>query len=227
MSQPTVLIISPSESQCKNLAGDLRRAGCVVETAPAESDSLRDACNLPLDVVLIPQDLPDQDSLELCRQIKNSCPRHRAPVLLLTPSNAPDVASAHRSSTFDLDRLLMGLETLVGWRRAVTSEVGTIACNGLEIDFDRHQAVLDGQEISLTPTEFRLLWTLARQPGRVFSRQQLSEHRGGEQNGAQVRTIDVHVKSIRQKLGKRADLIETVHGVGYRLRESEMASAGR
>jgi two-component system phosphate regulon response regulator PhoB len=91
---------------------------------------------------------------------------------------------------------------------------------GVRIDRLRHQAYAGGRQLDLTPTEFRLLECLLRQPGRAFTRSQLMEAAIG--GGAVVleRTIDVHVKTLRRKLDA-ADLIETVRGVGYRFRESE------
>ena len=82
----------------------------------------------------------------------------------------------------------------------------------------RHRAFVEGRELDLTPTEFRLLECLLRQPGRAFSRHQLMDAAIGEGAIVLERTIDVHIKTLRRKLGA-ADLIETVRGVGYRFRE--------
>jgi two-component system phosphate regulon response regulator PhoB len=89
---------------------------------------------------------------------------------------------------------------------------------GVRIDRLRHRAYADEKELDLTPTEFRLLECLVRQPGRAFSRHQLMDAAIGEGAVVLERTIDVHVKTVRRKLGE-ADLIETVRGVGYRFRE--------
>ena len=92
---------------------------------------------------------------------------------------------------------------------------------GLEVDRERHTATAGGEELVLTPTEFRLLWALMRQPGRPFSRHELMDaSRGGDANALE-RTIDVHVRSLRQKLGPRGPAVETVRGVGYRFREPD------
>jgi two-component system phosphate regulon response regulator PhoB len=91
---------------------------------------------------------------------------------------------------------------------------------GVKIDRVRHRAFADDRELELTPTEFRLLECLLRQPGRAFSRHQLMDAALGEDAVVLERTIDVHIKTLRRKLGT-ADLIETVRGVGYRFRESQ------
>ena len=74
-----------------------------------------------------------------------------------------------------------------------------------------------GQELELTPTEFRMLWTMMSQPGRPFSRNELMETSRGEDANSLERTIDVHVRALRKKLGETNDIIETVRGVGYRI----------
>jgi len=89
----------------------------------------------------------------------------------------------------------------------------------VRIDRVRHRAYVGGRELELTPTEFRLLECLIRQPGRAFSRHQLMDAAIGEGAIVLERTIDVHIKTLRRKLGS-ADLIETVRGVGYRFRET-------
>src|SRR5206468_339144 len=92
---------------------------------------------------------------------------------------------------------------------------------GIRIDRVRHRATVDDRPLDLTPTEFRLLECLLRQPGRAFSRPQLLDVAIGERTVVLERTIDVHIKTLRKKLGRKQDCIETVRGVGYRFRETE------
>ena len=89
---------------------------------------------------------------------------------------------------------------------------------GVRIDRVRHRALVESREVDLTPTEFRLLECLLRQPGRAFTRPQLLDTAIGDGAIVLERTIDVHIKTLRRKLGT-GDLIETVRGVGYRFRE--------
>jgi two-component system phosphate regulon response regulator PhoB len=91
------------------------------------------------------------------------------------------------------------------------------------MDRRRHSASIDGRPLNLTPTEFRLLWTLASEPGSVFDRQHLSRTCHISGTTGRAATIAVHIKAVRGKLGDRSDLIETVHGVGYRFRETQVA----
>src|SRR5690606_29829669 len=97
-------------------------------------------------------------------------------------------------------------------------EQETISLEGIQIDRGRHLVSLDGEELPLTPTEFELLWTLARQPGRTFKRTELLDCCRGTDANSMERTIDVHVRALRKKLHDRAELVETIRGVGYRFR---------
>src|SRR5204863_5903753 len=89
------------------------------------------------------------------------------------------------------------------------------------VDRSRHRATVDGKPLQLTRSEFRLLDTLIRQPGRVFQRSELIDSALGEDTMVMERTIDVHIRALRRKLGERAEVIETVRGVGYRFRDYE------
>jgi two-component system phosphate regulon response regulator PhoB len=98
--------------------------------------------------------------------------------------------------------------------------------HGVVVDRHRHRALYEGSELPLTPTEFRLLEAMLRQPGRAFTRHELMDAAIGEDAVVLERTIDVHIKSLRKKLGEEgADLIETVRGVGYRFRESRLVES--
>jgi DNA-binding response OmpR family regulator len=92
------------------------------------------------------------------------------------------------------------------------------------IEPERHRVIIDGERRTFTPTEFRLLQALATQPGRVFTRDQLISRVIGDQAVVIDRNIDVHVRSVRRKLGRHRDLIETIRGIGYTFREAEEAA---
>ena len=117
---------------------------------------------------------------------------------------------------FKLKPLIQRIKALLRRPSLGLMEADVVERDGLDIDRLNHRAALDGNQLDLTPTEFRLLWTLLRQPGRTFSRMDLLDASRGSDANSMERTIDVHVRSLRQKLGDRAELIQTVRGVGYR-----------
>ena len=202
MQQPTVLIIAPDGSSRDRFADDLRLAGCRVATAPDGVAGEQTAIVAAPDIIVLSEWLPDADSLDVCRRIRSRFVADPAPVFLLTPND-----------------LSTGVGMIMRWNKSIQESSDLVICGDLMIDAWRHCAVVAGRELKMTPTEFRLLETLARQPGRAFSRQELGEACRGDQTRVQDRTIDVHVKSSRQKLEGHAELIQTVHGVGYRMKE--------
>jgi two-component system phosphate regulon response regulator PhoB len=116
--------------------------------------------------------------------------------------------------------LLQRIKALERRRRARSGESeDTVSSQGVLVDRRRYRATSEGRPLSLTRNEFRLLDTLIRQPGRVFQRSELIDAALGEDTIVMQRTIDVHIRALRRKLGDRADLIETVRGVGYRFRD--------
>jgi two-component system phosphate regulon response regulator PhoB len=146
------------------------------------------------------------------------------PVMMLTARSAETDeivgfnmgADDYVTKPFRMQPLIHRVKALL--RRVETAESGrsVISLHGIEIDRTNHTAVLNGVPMDLTPTEFRMLWTMMSQPGRPFSRNELMETSRGEDANSLERTIDVHVRSLRKKMDGLADLIETVRGVGYR-----------
>jgi two-component system phosphate regulon response regulator PhoB len=114
--------------------------------------------------------------------------------------------------------LLERIKALLRRTKKEQDEADLVACHGVVIDRDRHRVTSRGTPLELTRSEFRLLETLIRQPGRVFQRSELIDAALGEDAIVLERTIDVHVRALRRKLGDNADVIETVRGVGYRFR---------
>jgi DNA-binding response OmpR family regulator len=226
-SPPAVLIIGLRDAQDATLANRLRAAGCTVHSATDVPSGLECAASLQPDVVLLSEGLSDADPLDVCRRIRLRASRSQ-PLVVLTPMPSPPAHLNDAQPTLEsrlanddrgIQRLTRVLRTLAACGTMVENTPEALCVAGLTIDFSRHLATSDGRNLRLTPTELRLLWTLASQPGRVFTRQQLTISSGGVRGRTHARTIDAHVKSIRQKLGPRAELVETVHGVGYRLRE--------
>ncbi len=195
----------------------LRATGYCVETAEdVRAGVLRVKSFLPDAIILDPR-LPDAERLEVCRRIRSEVPPGQEPAYLLLPrllfgakpSRIDAAASQH------LERVQALLDVVP--RSAGAKRELRLSIAGLEMDLRRHEAILDGRPLRLTPIEFRLLWTIASDPGSVYDRQQLGDRCRQHQQVRRERTIDVHIKSLRTKLGERAALIQTVHGLGYRL----------
>ncbi len=228
MPTKNILIVEDEPALVEILTHNLKTAGYEVMSATDGEEGLAKAqLHLP-DLVLLDLMLPGLDGLAICRELRSDPRTREVPILMLTAKGeeVDEVvgfqmgADDYVHKPFKMNALLQRVKSLFR-RTQGSNELSKDALNGhgLEMDRIRHRATIEGQELQLTLTEFRLLWTLARQPGRAFTRHELMDACMGEDAAVQDRTIDVHVKSIRQKLGERAHLVETVRGVGYRFPE--------
>ena len=226
MSKQTILVIEDERALVEVLTYNLTNEGFEVISATDGQDGLRRAQRELPDLIILDLMLPVIDGLQVCRQLRSD-PRTQDLRILMLTARSEEIdeivgfnmgADDYVSKPFKIKPLIHRIKALL--RRAVPDKAHAdrVALQGLEIDRLNHQVKVNGGELLLTPTEFRLLWVLARQPGRPFSRHELMDSSRGEDANALERTIDVHIRSLRQKLGEHADLIETVRGVGYRFR---------
>jgi two-component system phosphate regulon response regulator PhoB len=230
MSKPKILIIEDERSLVEPLTYNLEREGYEVMVAMDGQDGLRQAqVRLP-DLIVLDLMLPVKPGLEVCRELKSGVQTRHIPIVMLTARaeesdqlmgfavGADDYVTKPYSMKVLLERIKKELRRREA--RETAGQTGIFESQGVLIDRHRHRAQFEGEELTLTPTEFRLLEAMLRQPGRAFTRHELMDSAIGEDAVVLERTIDVHVKSLRRKLGAGQDLIETVRGVGYRFREA-------
>ena len=125
-------------------------------------------------------------------------------------------ADDYVTKPFSVKVLLQRIRVLLQRRSQKVEEADRLSMHGIQLDRTGHQVLCEGRPVALTRTEFRLLDAMMSQPGRAFTRNDLLSSAIGDETVVLERTIDVHIRSLRQKLGARADAIETVRGVGYR-----------
>ncbi|MZH14509.1 MAG: response regulator [Nitrospinae bacterium] len=181
------------------------------------------------DLVLLDLMLPGLDGIEICRKLKaDSATRSISIIMVTAKGEESDIvlglgigADDYVVKPFSPRELMARVKSVL--RRGGVREEGDslISRNGLVIDIDRHEVRLEGKKIVLTAMEFKLLHFLASHPGRVFTRENLLSHVASDDAFIIDRNIDVHIRSIRKKLDKHRDLIETIHRVGYRFRDEE------
>ncbi|MFM7919535.1 MAG: winged helix-turn-helix domain-containing protein [Planctomycetaceae bacterium] len=222
--QPTILLIEDEQSIADVVIYNLRKEGYNVQWERDGRGGLARAQTLLPDLVVLDLMLPGIDGLQICRVLKGDPRTRTIPIMMLTArSTETDEivgfnmgADDYVTKPFRVQPLIHRVKALL--RRVETAEAGksVISLHGIEIDRVNHTARVNGTELDLTPTEFRMLWTMMSQPGRPFSRNELMETSRGEDANSLERTIDVHVRSLRKKLEPQGDLIETVRGVGYR-----------
>ncbi len=172
--------------------------------------------------------LPVLNGLEVCRELRAGERTRNMPILMLT-AKAEETdqvvgfslgADDYVTKPFSVKVLMQRIKALQRRVEGAAENLDVVEQMGVRIDRVQHRASVSGLELDLTPTEFRLLECLLRQPGRAFTRAQLMDAAIGEQAVVLERTIDVHVKSLRRKLGEAGPLIETVRGVGYRFQKA-------
>ncbi len=225
-----ILIIEDETDISALLDFNLTREGYRVTIAATGENGLNLARSHLPDLVILDLMLPGTSGMDVCRNLKSDAQTNRIPIIMLTARDAEvDIVAGLESGADDYITKPFSPRVVVARVRAAlrrhdseqenTGE--TLALGELSIDTGRHQVALAGTSILLTLTEFQLLTIMARKPGWVFTRYQLVDALRGDDYIVTDRAIDVQIANLRKKLGSWGDHVETVRGVGYRLREPE------
>lgn len=176
------------------------------------------------ELILLDIMLPGEDGLALLRRLKNSSKTREIPVIMVTAKGAEyDKVIGLDSGADDYVTKPFGMMELVSRIKAVLRRSGKapdkadLEVAGVRINIKKHEVTADGQKVALTLKEFELLERLMRNQNIVLTRDQLLEDIWGYDFDGETRTVDVHVRTLRQKLGEKGNIIETVRGVGYRV----------
>ena len=228
MAGETILIVDDETKIVKTVRAYLENAGFQVATAGSGQTALTTFRHQRPALVVLDLGLPDMDGLDVARAMRRESD---VPLIMVTARvdetdrliglelGADDYVTKPFSPRELVARVRAVLRRTQGDREAPPPP---IVAAGVSIDLERRQVRIDGREIELTPTEFDLLTVLARHPGRVFSRLELLDRVQGYAFEGYERTVDAHVKNLRQKIEpdpKNPRYVETVYGVGYRFAE--------
>lgn len=221
----SILVIEDDSAIAEVLTYNLEREGYSVSRASDGRDGLRQAQMNKPDLVILDLMLPGMDGIEVCRELQADKETKNIAILMLTAkSEEADQLVGFRmgaddyvTKPFSVKVLLQRVRVLMSRRQKSASEhEDFIDLHGIKLDRVAHQVFMAEAPLPLTPTEYRLLETMMRHPGRAFTRNDLLNSAIGADTIVLERTIDVHVRSLRQKLGEAAVTIETVRGIGYR-----------
>jgi len=227
MGTTKILIVEDDRSLAEVLSYNLAQAGYEVLTAHDGQQGLRQAQVSVPDVLILDLMLPVVDGLEVCRRLRADPATRDVSILMLT-AKAEEMdqvvgfsvgADDYVTKPFSVKVLIERVRALERRRSTPQQTHDEVSVLGVTVDRQRFQAAVDEHPLRLTRTEFRLLDTLIRQPGRVFTRAELIDAALGEDTIVLDRTIDVHIRGLRSKMDQSAELIETVRGVGYRFRD--------
>jgi DNA-binding response OmpR family regulator len=224
VTAPRILVIEDEQSIGDAIAARLRSEGYTVDQAGDGPSGVTAAARQRPDLVVLDLMLPGLDGIEVCKRIQHDDP---VPVLMLTARDTEaDLlvglavgADDYMTKPFSMRELLARVHALLrrAERAAGAGDDALVQVGALELDPVTRRARLNGEVVHLTPTEFDLVYYLASRPGRVATRDELLARVWGYDVPSGARTVDSHVRSIRKKLG--AELVRTVHGVGYAVEE--------
>jgi DNA-binding response OmpR family regulator len=178
------------------------------------------------DLILLDLMLPDVDGLDVCRYLRKNEGLVHIPVIMLTARGDESDkilglelgADDYLTKPFSVKELIARIHAVLR-RKAQRETVRQIVLGPLQIDLDKHEVAREGKRIELTATEFKILELLASRRGRVFTRDQILDHLWGHEKAVVDRTVDVHIRNLREKLGPAGSLIRNVRGVGYKVEE--------
>jgi two-component system phosphate regulon response regulator PhoB len=225
MAKISILIVEDDPDILELLAYNFRAGGYDVRTCETGTEAIDMAGERPPDLVLLDLMIPEVDGLEVCRRLKTNPAMKNIPVIMLT-AKGDEVdrivglelgADDYVVKPFSPRELMLRARAVLRRATAEPAAETLWQAEGLRVDFEAHKVTVDGEEVFLTATEFKLLEELIRHRGKVQTRDQLLEKAWGYQFEGYARTVDTHVRRLRQKLGDYSHWVETVRGVGYRL----------
>ena len=223
-----VLAVEDDRDILELLTFNLERDGYEVTGVTTGEDGVDAARSESPDIVLLDLMLPGIDGLEVCRRLKADPDTANIPVIMVTAKGEEsDIvtglelgADDYVTKPFSPKVLVARMRAVLRRReKAVVKEDDVLKIDGIVIHPGRHEVTVDEERVGLTFTEFRILHILARRRGWVFTRQQIVDAIHGEHYPVTDRAVDVQIVGLRRKLGRSGELIETVRGVGYRLRD--------
>ena len=221
---PHILCIDDEQNILDLLSFNLEAAGYSTLTATTGADGLAVAKQAIPSAILLDLMLPDMDGTDVCKGLKADPMTASLPIIMLTAKDSEVDkilglelgADDYMTKPFSVRELVARVKALLR-RCAPAEESGIIKVGPVTIDSDNYEAFRNGEKIQLTLKEFELLKLLASTPGKVLTRDYLLDRIWGYEFYGETRTVDVHIRHLRQKLGDDQYLIETVRGVGYKM----------
>ncbi len=227
--KPKILVVDDESEALEILGFKLKEAGFEPLFAKDGARALQVARDSHPALIVLDLMLPEIDGLEVCKILRRDTATAAIPILMLT-ARAAEMdrvlglelgADDYVTKPFSPRELVLRIKKLLARVKASEEPVAHLRFGDLEIDVPRHRVTLGGSVIELTATEFKLLEILARRRGRVQTRDRLLQDVWGYDNPIDSRTVDTHMRRLREKVGTAADFLETIRGVGYRFKAED------
>ncbi len=229
MSKNKILIIEDDKHLSKLVKYNLEKSGFHCVAATSGEEGLEKLSQEVIDLIILDIMLPGMDGLQICKEIKRDHRRSHLPVIMLT-AKGEEIdrivgfelgADDYVVKPFSTRELVLRVKAIL--KRGMDDDGGKdiLEFGQLKIDIPRHRVTVSDQEVTLTLMEFNLLLTLVQREGRVQPREMLLDDVWDIEADVTTRTVDTHIRNLRQKLGKMGKLIETVRGIGYRFYEGQ------
>ena len=224
----TILIVDDEPDVSDLLVYNLQKAGYKTVTARDGSVALQKARDEVPSLILLDLMLPQMDGTEVCRHLKADSKTAHIPIIMLT-AKAEEVdrvvglelgADDYVTKPFSPREIALRVKSVLRRASGKATPAEILKFGDLTIDIAKHEVTLKGKVVDLTATEFKLLATLLERRGRVQSRDRLLTDVWGYEGDVDTRTVDTHMRRLREKLGKASDYVETVRGVGYRFADA-------
>jgi two-component system alkaline phosphatase synthesis response regulator PhoP len=228
MARTRILVVDDEPDILELVQYNLSKAQYDVVGVESGEEALVQVCTIPPDLIVLDLMLPGVDGLEVCKALKRDARTAAIPIVMLTArGEEADIVAGLELGADDYLTKPFSPRVLLARIRAVlrrhhtepVAEDAVITHHGLVLHPGRHEVLVEGQPVPLTLTEFRVLHLLARHSGWVFTRNQIIAAAQGADVSVTERAVDVHIVSLRRKLGTIGEAIETIRGVGYRLQE--------
>ena len=229
MKKPKIVVIEDEVDILEVINYNLSKEGFDVCSALDGEEGLALIRKEVPDLVLLDLMLPGLDGIEICRTLKTDYSTRSIPIIMVTAKGEEsDIvlglgmgADDYVVKPFRPRELMARIRSVLRRGNFIEEGEAVVSIDELVIDINRHEVKLEGKIIVLTAMEFKLLHVLASNPGRVFTRENLLNHVSSDDTFIIDRNIDVHIRSIRKKLDKHRELIETIHRVGYRFHDKD------
>jgi len=223
-----ILVVDDEPDAVELVEFNLRGAGFDVITAGNGDEALKKARTFAPDLILLDLMLPEVDGLEVCKILRRDPATSAVPIIMLT-AKAAELdrvlglelgADDYVTKPFSPRELVLRVKNLLRRRTEPDEPADRVQVGDLLIDVPRHLVSVSGRAVDLTATEFKLLTVLAQRRGRVQSRERLLRDVWQYDNLIDTRTVDTHMRRLREKLGRASRFLDTVRGVGYRFAEA-------